>query len=313
MSQNETDHAMHDVHRSSKLRIFVTGGNGFVGRRLLPALVQAGYKVCALSRSTSPPLIAKVDWIQGELTQPGSWEDRLGSTDAIIHLASIHEASAAALQRTNVVGTEKLLRVAQIKDVQRIIYLSTITAVNNPRLPYSYSAWQAENLITQSPIDFTILRATVIVGAGDPFLKGLISMAKRWPFIPIFGSGNARFQPLWVDDTVSCIRGVLLDAKHSKRIIPIGGPEVLTFENIIDLVQNQLQTRKRKIHLPRRWARAALRLEQTWGIRMPFIPAYFLKQGLVAHPETAPDDFGFQFKSLAAILPQIVAQNSPET
>jgi nucleoside-diphosphate-sugar epimerase len=296
-------------------RIFVTGATGFVGRHLVPALLGDGHRVRVLVRSAE-----KAQSLRGlgcEVVQTSSGlfavppaAARCTSSEACpdevwgevwIHLAAVHRGPRDLIYRTNVEGTAQLLRAAQ--GARKILYLSTVTATENPAWPYAHSVWLAEQAIRQSSLNYTILRCSVIIGPGDPFLGGLVALAQRWPVMPIIGSGKTRFQPISVHDVVRCICRAISDPKYDNRTLALGGPEILSYEEIVDAVLEALGISKRKVHLPRRAMRTVVRWLERMGVQTPFAPAHFLSHDhLGQSPTVIEDEFGFRPQTLREVL-----------
>ncbi len=307
--------------------IFLTGATGFVGRHLVPALLGDGHHVRVLVRSAEQAQSLRAlgcEVVVGDLTPTPSLKGRgssppplgkgLGerskiSAEIIIHLAAVHRGPRDLIYRTNVEGTAQLLQAAQ--SAKKILYLSTVTATENPRWPYAHSVWLAEQAIRQSSLNYTILRCSVIIGPGDPFVGGLMTIAQQWPVMPIIGSGKTRFQPIAVYDVVRCIRGAISDPKYSNRTLALGGPEILSYEEIVDAVLEALGISTRKVHLPRRAMRTLVRWLERLGVQTPFAPAHFLSQDHLAQsPTVIEDEFGFPPQRLRDVLKALI-QASP--
>jgi nucleoside-diphosphate-sugar epimerase len=239
----------------------------------------------------SPCRLRRHDARQAKLVQSEVW----------IHLAAVHRGPRDLIYRTNVEGTAQLLRAAQ--GARKILYLSTVTATENPAWPYAHSVWLAEQAIRQSSLNYTILRCSVIIGPGDPFLGGLVALAQRWPVMPIIGSGKTRFQPISVHDVVRCICRAISDPKYDNRTLALGGPEILSYEEIVDAVLEALGISKRKVHLPRRAMRTVVRWLERMGVQTPFAPAHFLSHDhLGQSPTVIEDEFGFRPQTLREVL-----------
>ncbi|MCI2431395.1 NAD-dependent epimerase/dehydratase family protein [Candidatus Acetothermia bacterium] len=276
-------------------QIFLTGATGFVGRHLLPALVQAKHSVRCLARTTAnAESLQNCSVYIGDLLQPQLWESAVMGADMVIHLASAHRGTPELLQRTNAEGTTRLIAIAERAGIKKFLYLSTLTASPKPRWPYAYSTWLAEQAIQQSFLDYTILRCSVIIGRGDPFLDGIIKTAQHWPVVPIIGSGQTRFQLLDVRDVVRCLLQIVQEKRFSRKVLSIGGPQALSYEEIVNSVLAVLHLRKRKIHLPRPLARWLVRRLERLGVRTPFAPGHFLSRDHCAESLSAIEaHFGF--------------------
>lgn len=291
--------------------VFLTGATGFVGRHLVPALLKEGHRLRCLARSEEKAKLLRVlgcEVVGGDLLQPHLWESSLKGAEVIIHLAALHRGSPALIHRTNAEGTARLVHAAQAQRAKKILYLSTVTAAERPAWPYAHSAWLAEQNIQQSSLCYTILRCSVIVGSGDPFLGGILHMAQRWPVVPIIGSGKTRLQPISVHDVVLCILKAISSDRYDNRIVTLGGPEILSYEQIVRTVLEALQIDKRVIRLPRRATRLCVRALERLGVCTPFVPGYFLSRDHVASsPTVIEDKFGFRPQTLRAVIATLLA------
>ncbi len=296
--------------------VFLTGSTGFVGRCLLPALTANGYTVQALARviPAHTETMSSIHWVRGDLHIPETWESALQKCNAIIHLASVHEGTKTRIRKTNVAGTAQLVDRAKRFDITRFVYLSSVTAANNPQLPYSQSIWEAEQLISQELFSSIILRTTVIVGPGDPFLAGLVQIVKRWPIIPIFGDGSVRFQPIWIGDMVEAVLSSLLPSstETEKKIISVGGDTILSIDDIISKIQERLHLRKRKIFVPRKPAKSLADLLHRMNLPTPFTSAFFLTKGLVTPVNQFKTQFSHVSHSFEQILTMLLSPEEPD-
>lgn len=289
--------------------IFLTGATGLVGRQLVPALIRGGHTVRCLVRSDLWAARLQAQGcavVLGDLLQPQPWESSL--TEIVIHLASLHKGPSSLIRRTNADGTLQLLRIAQESGVRKFLYLSTVTAANRPSWPYAHSIWLAEQAIQQSALAHTILRCSVIIGPGDPFLRGIIRTAQHWPVVPIIGSGRTKFQPVSVYDVVRCLLQIVSVGTYANRTLTVGGPEILSYEQMVNAVLDVLHVKKRKIHLPRRATRCCVRWLERWGVQTPFAPGHFLSRDhIAASPAVIEEEFGFTPLAFRELLADIVA------
>lgn len=271
----------------------MTGATGFVGQHLLPALIQDGYEVLALSRNASLALAkSEIQWIQGDLREPQSWQAALKECSAILHLASVHEGSLSLIRSTNVAGTTNLVSQAQRAGISNIMYLSSVTATQNSKLPYSHSVWEAEQTLLKELPSVRIMRTTVIVGPGDPFLHNLAKIIKNWPFVPIFGDGSTLFQPIWIGDIARALLHTLSASMTGTKLITVGGASVLSLREIIEKTQIYLHLPKRIMNFPRKPSKRIVKLFHQIGYKTPFTSAYFLSKGLLAPDNDFSREFG---------------------
>lgn len=291
--------------------IFLTGATGFVGRHLVPALLRGRHRLRCLVRSASKAELLRTlgcGVVLGDLLDPHAWEGSLHETELIIHLASLHRGAPSLIRRINTEGTAVLLRAAHVYKVKKILYLSTVTASNRPTWPYAHSVWLAEQVIKESSLSSTILRCSVIVGPGDPFLGGILHLARRWPVVPIIGSGKTRFQPISVHDVVRCILRAISSDRYDMRTLNIGGPEILSYDQIVRMILEALQMEKRVIYLPRRVTRFCVRWLERYGVDTPFVPGHFLRHDHIASsPTVIKDEFDFHPQTLSEVIATIIA------
>jgi len=211
--------------------IFLTGGTGLVGARLASRLAERGEPVRCLVRD---PRRARAlsdlgfELVTGDLRAPERFRGALTGCTAVVHLASALGAGAAHMDAVNRGGTEALVEMAQEAGAKRLIHVSSHGARPNPRLPYAYSEWGAEQAVAASALDWLVLRPTVVLGRGDPFSGGLVRMLRRWPALVLPDGGRLRVQPVWVEDVVRCVLSGLGESAPARRRVPVAGGEVLS-------------------------------------------------------------------------------------
>jgi NADH dehydrogenase len=234
------------------MAVFVTGASGFVGRELVRALLARGFGVRWLNGTGRP-----VPGANGRASSPGSLGDiasierALSGADTILHLAAAANGFAPPeLTRLNYRGTVNLVEAARRQGVKRVVLLSALGANPTKSTPLAYSKWLAEETIKRSGLDFTVLRSSVIVGAGDRLLDPLIRHLRRRPVLPLPGLGRIRIQPVWVGDVVRCLIACLDRRDSSGRAYAIGGPEVLTYRDLVQRLSKTLGTPRLFLPLP---------------------------------------------------------------
>jgi len=234
--------------------ILVTGSTGFVGRHIVKQLASRGKELKCLVRTSSDLSMLKglnVEICYGDVTNQGSLEVVLERVETVIHLvAIIRETRQATFEGVNYLGVRNLVQAAKTSNVKRLIYMSNLGAGPDRRFPLLYTKWQGEEEVRKSGIEYTIFQSSVMFGRGDGFVTVLAGMVKGLPLVPVIGSGRTRFQLISVDDVATCVAKALENKQTINRTIPLGGPEYLTFEDIIDMVIQTLKLRRLKLHIP---------------------------------------------------------------
>ncbi|MBI4298994.1 MAG: complex I NDUFA9 subunit family protein, partial [Chloroflexi bacterium] len=234
--------------------ILVTGPTGYVGRRIVTALASRGYPFRCLihtpSRSSFLQL-QNVETVEGDIMNPNSMVAALRGVDTVIHLvAVIRKKGGSNFERVNHLGTRNTLKAAKEAGVKRFLHASTIGAADYPSISYLHSRWLGEQEVINSDIPFTILRFSLGFGEGDEFFNVLAALVKALPVVPVIGNGKARFQPIAVEEVAECFVRAYEDSSTIGKTIEIGGPEYLSYEEIIDLISQTLNIRIAKVHVP---------------------------------------------------------------
>lgn len=283
-------------------RVFLTGGTGFIGRRLLTCL--AGRRperpVFCLARPPSTLVrSAGVEVVIGDLREPATYMSALSETDLVLHLAAVTgKARASEYFAVNVDGTRDLLAACRGSGVRKFVFVSSIAATYRDKTAYFYAQSKeiAEQAVRDSGLNYLIVRPTLVLGQGSPIWNKLATLA-RLPVMPIFGDGSVRVQPICVDDVATFLSATLQEPTLPDEAIDLGGPEVVTFEDLLRRIRRALIGRDSPaIHLPVRQAMAVLASVERW-----FAPLL---------PFTAGQLSAFVNDSVAAADP-IVARSVP--
>ena len=243
---------------------FVTGATGFIGRRFV-AQVQAPWTIRALSRQAQDDAQAHSAWVEGRLEEPDSYADALTGADVVVHLGALTgKAPPSAFEAVNLEATRQLVEATQKAGVGRFVFVSTI-AVRYPEhanYPYGRTKKDAEAVVEQSDLRWTIVRPTIVLGPGSPILTSLAKLAGL-PVTPLFGSGQTRIQPILADDVARALWAVVNDDSTVGKSIDLGGPDVVTFDDFM----RKLRERKGRgpgplVHLPAGLTSTALALAE---------------------------------------------------
>lgn len=263
--------------------LFLTGATGFVGSRLAERLAQRNVAVRCLVRDVRRANRLQAlgfELVPGDVCNPESFCQQLAGCEQVIHLASVIEQNSGQMDAVNHRGTAALVEAAQRAGVSRFIHISSFGAAQKPRYAYAYSAWQAEQRVQQSGLEWVIFQPTVVVGKNDLFTKGFIQMARRWPFFVLPNQGKVRVQPLWVEDLVTYLLAAITSAVVTGRTLPVAGAQILSLYEIAAHIMRACNVQKPIFSLPAKMLKVGRRFE--WS---PWNSSYFLSKDHVIGEE----------------------------
>jgi uncharacterized protein YbjT (DUF2867 family) len=193
-----------------------------------------------------------IDWVEADVTRPDTLGPAMQGALGVVHTVAIAiEKGGRSYEEINYQGTVNLVEETKAVGLRRFINISQLGA--DSTLPYRFlaSKGKAQECVATSGLDWTALRPSVIWGPGDEFANTFARLAPFSPIIyPIVGDGQARFQPVWVEDVVSCIVGALDDPGTIGKEYELGGPEVLTLEEIERRTLAAVGARRTMVHIP---------------------------------------------------------------
>lgn len=255
--------------------ILVTGGTGFIGRALVRHLLEAGYPVRLLIRPSKQtpnlPRGAPVEVAISSLQDVRSLKVAMAGVDAIYHLAGDEQRGVRSeLMAVDIRGTQAVCQAAAQAGVQRLIYLSHLGADRAAAFPLLKAKGIAEEFIRRSGVPYTILRSGLAFGKDDHFTTAIVWLARRLPFVFFIpGDGSTLLQPLWVEDLATCLVWTLDHHDMLNQTISIGGPEFLSFKEIVRIVLEKARLRRILMNVALPLVHLATLLLETFLPRLP--------------------------------------------
>lgn len=235
--------------------ILVTGGTGFIGRNLVKLLIENGFEVRTLLKpSKKNPDLPKgipVEAVVCSLNDERGLRAALKGIDVVFHLAGSERLSSRSdLMKVDVNGTKTLLQAAMKSKISQLIYLSHLGADQNSAFPVLKAKALAEKEVVNSGVPYTIFRTSHIFGKGDQFVEAFAKLLRLSPgFFLVPGKGDSALQPLNVNDLVACLNLSIKNPELSNKIIELGGGEVFTFREVIEIIMNKLNIRRYVINI----------------------------------------------------------------
>lgn len=212
--------------------MLVTGVTGYVGGRLIPRLLQAGYRVRVLVRDPARlqgrSWLEDVEVIQGDVLKPETLPAAMVGVNIAYYL--IHSMSGSAdFHKRDLVAARNFGRAAKINGVQRIIYLGGLGNSESDLSQHLQSRQQTGQALQESGIPITELRAAIIVGAGSASFEMVRYLTERIPIMVCPRWVFTRVQPIAIQDVLAYLIAALETTGVSGQIIEIGGQDILTY------------------------------------------------------------------------------------
>ncbi|MEM8838700.1 MAG: complex I NDUFA9 subunit family protein [Pseudomonadota bacterium] len=224
--------------------VTVFGGSGFVGRHVVKALANRGYRVRVACRRPDlagflRPLgtVGQIQPVQANLRYPDSVARVIDGADAVINLVGIlFETGRQKFSSIQAEGARAVARAAKEEGVERFVQVSAIGADAASDIAYQRSKGEAEAAVFDAHPEANVLRPSIIFGPEDNFFNQFAGMAASLPALPLIGGGETRFQPVYVQDVAEVVARGVDGVLKPGAIYELGGPHVATFKECLELM-----------------------------------------------------------------------------
>jgi uncharacterized protein YbjT (DUF2867 family) len=257
--------------------ILVTGGTGFVGPKIVHALRAGERPVRALVRDPARKAARTLaSWgcelTQGDMTDVESLRRAVSGCDTVVNLVALVRGRPDAYERVMAQGTRDLVAVAKEEGVRRLVLMSALGVHERSKdlTPYYKAKWDMEQAVMASGIDHTIFRPSFIFGKDGGVLAIVIRAMRLSPVVGILGS--RRMQPIWVEDVAAFYAKAISLPDAVNRTFELGGPDVVTWEELYDRIQRVLGKRRASFHVPVGLAKAGASLVERLPGNFPMSP-----------------------------------------
>lgn len=217
----------------SKL-ILITGANGFIGRRLTTALLAGGHRIRCLVRKASSQIPQGFETCIGDLLEPATLTVALEGVDTAYYLVHSMAGGRAGFEHRDHDAAENFVRAAEKAAVRRVIYLGGLGETGDELSEHLKSRLEVASILRTGKFATTFLRAAVIVGAGGASFELVRGLVKRLPVMITPRWVSTRCQPIAVNDVVAYLAGCLTDERTAGQTYDIGGPEVITYRDMME-------------------------------------------------------------------------------
>ena len=237
--------------------VTVFGGSGFVGRSVVRALCKRDYRVRVAVRRPElaghlQPLgkVGQIHAVQANLRYPASVEAAMRDAQAAINLVGIlTESGAQTFDAVQAAGAGAVAKAASAVGA-RMVHVSAIGADENSPSRYARTKAAGEKAVLSASPTATILRPSVVFGPEDQFTNRFASLARVSPMLPLIGGGVTRLQPVYVGDVATAVADAIDGKTKAGATYELGGPEVLTMRQIMEIILATIERRRMLVSLP---------------------------------------------------------------
>ncbi len=238
--------------------VTVFGGSGFVGSQVVQALARRGWRIRVAVRRPDRAFKVQTAGHVGQIysqrcdaTDPAQVEEALRGADAAINLIGVlYEAGRNTFAAAHAQAARNIAEACAAGGVDRLVHVSAIGANPESESDYARTKAEAEMAVREVKPNATIVRPSVVFGPGDDFLNRFASMAGWSPALPLIGGGQTKFQPVYVGDVAAAVATALSRTEAAGRTYELGGPAVMTFEDILRLVMRETHRSRPLLPLP---------------------------------------------------------------
>ncbi len=297
--------------------VTVFGGSGFVGRHVVRALARRGYQIRVavrrpdLAEYVQPlGLPGQIMPVQANLRYRWSVDRAVQGADAVVNCVGILYASGAqSFDAVQAFGPRAIAEAARGAGINEILHVSAIGADANSQSDYARSKALGEQAVFETLPGSVILRPSIVFGPEDDFFNRFAAMARLSPVLPLIGGGGTKFQPVFVGDVAEAAAKVVDGEARQGTIYELGGPDVKTFRECLELMLSVV--RRNRILLPVPFRAAALQARILQLLPKPMLTVDQVRllkvdnvvSELAKSEKRTLESLGIEPRTLAAILP----------
>ncbi len=224
-------------------RVLVTGGSGYIGGRLVPELLARGYQVRVVVRGDTSALkrlhpLSEV--VAADILDHSQLESALDDVDTAYYLIHSLYLGPGEFESADIRAARNFRRIAEEKGVRRIIYLGGLGDIRYPLSSHLRNRMEVAEELAKGKVPVTILRAAIIIGSGSASYEIMHNLVRKLPIIFVPYWAKNRCQPISIRDVIKYLVGALETPETIGRSFDIGGPDVLTYEEMLRVFANIL-------------------------------------------------------------------------
>lgn len=295
-------------------QVTVFGGSGFIGRHLVEHLARTGASIWVAARHpphrAEPLSRARIQHIKADILNDEGVRAAIQGADTVINLVGIlSQAGPQTFTAVHEDGARRVAATAKRLGVTQLVHISALGASRTAPALADRSKASGEQAVRAAFPEVTIIRPSLVFGPDDHFFNGFATLARRLPALPLIGSGQTKFQPVYVGDVVTGIAAILANPASRGNTYEFGGPRVYTFKDLLAFICATISARPLLVPIPF-WAAEVL-----GGLLQVFPGAPFTRDQVrllrthkvVSGSELTLGDLGIEPQALETIVPEYLA------
>ena len=238
--------------------VTVFGGSGFVGSQVVRALARAGHRVRVAVRQPARAYdllllgdVGQIQVVQANIRDKDSVARALDGASACVNLVGVlYESGRQKFASLHAEGARNVAQAAKAAGVARMVQVSAIGADAGSPSVYARTKAAGEAAVREALPQAVIVRPSIVFGPEDDFFNRFAAMAVLSPALPLIGGGKTKFQPVFVGDVARAVAAALVNPASAGQTYELGGPAILTFRQLLELVLSETQRRRFLLPLP---------------------------------------------------------------
>ncbi len=293
--------------------VTVFGGTGFLGRAIVKRLLQAHKRVRIATRHPSADQTEGVEQVRADIRDEAAVGAAVDGASAAVNAVALYvERGQETFDAVHVQGALHLAQQAKDHGLRALVHISGIGADPASSSPYVRARAEGELRVRAAFDGATILRPSVLFGPNDAFLRTLDDLTRLLPVVPLFGTGETRLQPVYVDDVAEAVAAALDQPDAVGKTYELGGAEAYTYKALLAHVLRYRSRRRVLLPVPFNFWELLARLMSV----LPAAPVTrdqiaLMRQDNVVNPAAAHfADLGISPRSLTELLPRCLGSSA---
>lgn len=249
------------------MKVLLTGGTGYVGTALREKLRNRGHDVRLLVRRESVHKVGSgegYEVVKGDVLDSHACLRAADGCAAVVHLVGIireFPEEGTTYEAMHTEATFNVLDAARRMGIERFVHMSALGARPDSRSRYQTTKFEAEEIVRNTDLRWTIFRPSVIFHPGDAFISELVELVHR-PIVPVIDGGRALLQPVSLDNVTDAMAASLHMPETQGQTYEVGGPDRISFSDLIEAISKHFEVWPNTMRVSSRFMKPVVKMMQ---------------------------------------------------